>query len=1674
WNDTSVPRERTYSIHGLFEAQAARTPDAVALVVEDDQLTYAELNAKANRLAHHLMALGVRPDSLVALCLERSVHMVVALLAVLKAGGAYVPLDPKLPRERLAGMLEDCEAVAVLSQASLLEQLPAGALALDTLALPGGADAQRNPQVPFHPSQLAYCIYTSGSTGKPKGAMNAHEAVVNRMLWMNETYGLNAADVVLQKTPYAFDVSVWEFFCTLATGARLVMAKPQGHMEPHYLAQTIVEQGVTLVHFVPSMLQVFLEADVPMAGHRLRQMFCSGEALPASLMKRCLAAFPQMGLDNLYGPTEAAVDVLAWHCEDNGSDRVPLGHAIANVQIHVVNPSLQPVPLGVAGEIAIAGVAPARGYLRRGSLTAEKFVPDPFGQPGGRMYLTGDLGRRMPDGQLEYLGRIDQQVKIRGFRIELGEIEATLRGLPQVGDAVVLAREDRPGDKRLVAYVVAQQDDQGLDAQTLRENLARTLPDYMVPAQIMQLQAMPLSPNGKIDKRALPVPELIESDTEYVAPRTQAETLLAGIWAEVLKVEQVGIHDNFFALGGHSLLAMRLVSRIRSELAIDLPLATVFDTPTLAHLASQVDMSMPASALQAIPVADRDIWLPLSFTQQRMWFLHNLEPTLTTYHVPLTMRISGALDIDALQRAYGEVISRHEILRTTFRTVEGRPVPVISEAPVSALSSAPPSLMSLADLSKLDAASRESLIAQMIEEEGAVPFDLVHGPLIRACLVRLGSSEHILLATMHHITSDGWSVELLLEELSVLYSAFAAGETSPLAPLPLQYADYAAWQRQHLTPARLGAQVQYWKRQLTDAPTLLMLPTDRPRPAVQQFDGARVDFSLSHAVTAALIEIGQSHHATLFMTLTAAYGVLLSRHAGQRDVCIGAPVAGRQRADLQELIGPFINLVVLRCEVNGATRFEDLLDRVRATVLDAYDNQDLPFESLIEELKLERHLSHTPLFQALFQMESDRSDQIASALEIEPLALRTRTSKFDVSFFAREAGGELHCSLEYKTSLFDASTMARMAGNFKTLLEGIASAPQTPVGDLPLLDAGELRRIVGEWNDTAADLPDMGLHTRFEQHAALYPDATAVVVGEALLSYAEVNLQANRLAHLLRQRGVGPEVKVGVCIERSTDLIVALIAVLKAGGAYVPLDASFPMDRLAFMVADSKAAMVLTHAALRDTLQELPAVLVCLDELQQELASHASTNPRNLADGENLAYVIYTSGSTGRPKGVQITHRGIANYLHWGMDAYPMAGGEQGSFTHLPLIFDASLTTLFIPLWAGKDVHLPMPGGHEQIIQPMRQAQSLSMVKITPAHIDLMAAALQPDEVHTQIRTSVIGGDILTPTQVRTWLRYFPDTIVINEYGPTETVVGCCTERIDAAEQLADCVLIGKPIANMQHYILDARGHPVPPGVQGELHIAGFGVARGYLSRAALTAEKFVPDPFGPPGRRMYRTGDLSRYWADGRIEFMGRIDNQVKIRGFRIELGEIEAAIVALEGVREAVVLVHAGHDGQKQLVGYLVAEDGVGDPVAWRLALAQTLPDYMVPAHMMVLDELPLTPSGKIDRKALAAPGEYESGSVYVEPTNDTERSLAQLWAEVLGLSRVGIHDNFFAIGGNSLLTVQLAAHVTRQFAVTLPLTLIFEAQTIEHMARYVDEIRYAQSQPAMSDESNSTLKI
>ncbi|HEX3552498.1 MAG TPA: amino acid adenylation domain-containing protein, partial [Thermoanaerobaculia bacterium] len=1978
WNGAPAEDLGAGVLHERFAGQAARAPEATAVVCEGERLSYGDLEARSNQLARYLVRLGVQPGDRVGLCLERSVAMAVAIVGVLKAGAAYVPLDPAYPRERLAFLLADSRPPVVLTQEALADEvLPEPGAGTRVVFVDRDADrierertsALRIAVSAEHP---AYVIYTSGSTGQPKGVVVRHGNAVRLFSATDRWFGFGPEDVWTLFHSYAFDFSVWEIWGALLYGGRLVIVPYWVSRSPEAFYELLRAERVTVLNQTPSAFRQLIWAEESvLAGAEpdlsLRYVIFGGEALePASLapwFERHGDERPR--LVNMYGITETTVHVtwreVGW--SDVGRAVSAVGCPIPDLGVYLLDTSLRLVPVGVPGEIHVGGAGLAEGYLGRPELTAERFVPHPFGEAGSRLYRSGDLARRLPEGDLEYLGRIDHQVKIRGFRIELGEIESALVRHPAVREAVVLAVEDPEragGDRRLVAWVVPAGEEPSLS--DLRSFLAQSLPDYMLPSALVLLESLPLTANGKVDRRALPAPEAQRlDDAGSIAPRTPLEAFVAGLWQEVLKLERIGVQDDFFELGGNSISGAVLINRLQQELAEIVQVVVIFDHPTVESLASYLaaehpsgvarrlgaeaagrplggeeptepvdeerlarfrSLVPPLSPLPAVarknppaifvlspprsgttllrvmlgghpelfappelellsfatlaerkaafpgrdsfwlegvlraimeirgcgpdearalmtaceeeglstaelygrlqewlgdrklvdktpsyvlhpealrraeevfdepfyihlirhpygmihsfeeakldqlffrsehPFTRRElaelIWLashgnvveflagvparrqhwvryedlvadpegtlrglcaslgieyhpdmaepyrekssrmtdglyaesrmlgdvkfhqhsavdrqaaerwrehyrqdflgeptwelagrlgypprragaetwtaiaalpletdrayPLSFAQERLWILDRMNPGSPVYNISAGMRLLGRLDVPAVAQSLTEIVRRHAVLRSVFTTSGGEPAQVPQPAAAVPLP--------VLDLAGLPDAEREAEARRLAQVLARQPFDLEHDLMLRVALVRLGEEEHGAFFGMHHVASDGWSMGVLIHEVSALYSAFSQRQPSPLPELPIQYVDYARWQREWLTGEVLSAQLAYWRQALAGI-TTLQLPTDRPRPWVQTFRGATRSFSVDGTTAGALKVLGQRGGGTSYMSLLAVFAALLQRYSGQEDVAVGSPTANRPRPELESLIGFFVNTLVLRTDLSGAPSFETLLGRVRAAALGAYAHQDVPFEKVVFELQPERNLSTSPLFQVMFALQNARAGGLTlPGLTLKPLSAEGTTAKFDLSLAVAESGGGFAGDIEYNTDLFDRSTIERLLGHFRKLLEGVVAEPGRSLAELPLMPAAERDQILVEWNATSREVPAGCIHERIAVQAARSPGAVAVACGGESLTYGELDRRANGLAHRLRRLGVGPEVRVGIALERSLEMVVGILAVLKAGGAYVPLDPSYPAERLAFMQEDAGISVLLSQETLPEE-------------------AESATPPASGACAQNVAYVLYTSGSTGRPKGVQVPHGALMNLLLAMAEMLEVTAGDT-LLAIASLSFDIAGLELYLPLLAGGRV---VVASREDAIDG-RRLQTLiaesgaTVLQATPATWRLL---LESGWQGGEGLRGLSGGEALSPVLAASLL---PKVASLwNGYGPTETTIYSTAQEITGAGP----ILIGRPIANTEAYVVDDRGHLVPAGVPGELLLGGVGLARGYLGRPDLTGERFVPDPFGAAGSRLYRTGDLARFRADGRLEYLGRIDHQVKVRGFRIELGEVEAALARHPEVAAAVVVAREESSADRRLVAYVVPRQAGADLSAGlRTWVRQSLPEYMVPSSWVSLAELPLTPSGKVDRKALPAPASGAGGAMALR--TPTEEMLAGIWARVLGRETVGADDHFFNLGGHSLLATQVVSRVREAFGVELPLRRIFETPTLAGLARDLDALR------------------
>ncbi|MEZ7154950.1 non-ribosomal peptide synthase/polyketide synthase [Streptomyces sp. MAD19A] len=1616
WIDTA--REvNVEALPQLFEAQAARTPDAPAV----DGLTYAEVDARANRLARLLTGQGAGPETRVAVLLPRSAELVCVLLAVMKTGAAYVPVDPAYPTDRIDYIVRDAKPALVIDEAWLSQ------------AETDGVSAESLAAVSL--SWPAYVIYTSGSTGRPKGVVVEHRSVGAYLTRAREAYP-EARGTSLVHSSFSFDLTVTALWTPLVSGGHVVLAElDQNTHTPTFMKVT------------PSHLPLL--DNLPHHTSPTGTLIIGGEALHGEALTTWRNTHPHTQVINAYGPTEATVNCTEYRLEPGTptpQGPIPIGRPFWNTRAYVLDSALQPTPIGTPGELYVAGAVLARGYLDRPGLTAERFTADPHGAPGTRLYRTGDHARWTHDGQLEYLGRADDQVKIRGHRIELGEIQATLTAHPTIAHSAVLVREDQPGDKRLVAYITPTPGTH-TDTTALRTTLADTLPDYMVPATIVVLDQLPLTTHGKLDRRALPAPDYALKSRGR-SPRSPREELLCGLFAEVLGVPEVGIDDSFFELGGHSLLATRLAGRIRSAFGVELAVRQVFNTPTVAALAKALD-SAEGGRQPVVRAADRPERLPLSFNQRGLWFLHRLEGPSPTYNMPVSLRLTGQLDRDALQAALTDVVTRHETLRTLFDEDDNGPYQRIIPA-----AEATPTLHSVStDEAGLDTALREA-VRYAFGLGTEVPF--------RATLLRISEQDHVLLLLVHHISGDGWSMPLLARDLTTAYAARTAGHAPNWTGLPVQYADYTLWQHQLLgsendPDSTISKQLDHWKRQLADLPQELPLPTDRPRPAVASHRGGRVPFEIPADVYRRVVEVARGLHASPFMVVQAALATLLSRLGAGTDIPLGTPIAGRTDDALDDLVGFFINTLVLRTDLSGNPAFQELVSRVRETDLAAYAHQDVPFERLVEVLNPERSMNRHPLFQTMLTWNAADQHQTFDAaayldgLTVKPLPSETGIAKFDLLFgfverpAADGGAGGLHGVLEYSADLYDRDSAAALAARFVRLLRTLLDDPAQRVGHAELLTADERRELLTGWNDTLRPVPAVSLPELFEAQTARTPDAPAVIDGDRTLSYAELNARANRLARLLAGQGVGAEHFVAVRLPRSAELAVAMLAVLKTGAAYLPLDPAQPADRIARIIEDAA-----------------PAVVIDEDWLATAPSAHGADDlgDGNLVDAERLAplapehpaYVIYTSGSTGRPKGVVMPAGAVTNLLAWHQGAVPATeGGVTAQFTAVG--FDVSVQEILSALVSGHAlVSCPedVRRSPEQLVRwlerhGVRELYAPNLV------VDALAEAAREEGLALpRLEHVAQAGEALTLGEpVRALFADGSGRRLHNHYGPTEThVVTAYTLPRDVASW-PEHAPIGRPISNVRAYVLDAGLRPVPPGVGGELYIAGAGLARGYLNQSAMTAERFVACPYGERGTRMYRTGDRVRWTHDGQLEYLGRVDDQVKVRGFRIEPGEIDAVLSAHPSVARCAVVVREDRPGDQRLVAYVVPADAF-DASALRAHAAAALPDYMVPAAFVALDALPLTTNGKLDRRALPAPGYVSAGR---GPRSPREEILCGLFADVLGVHRVGIDDDFFELGGHSLLATRLVNRVRTVLGTELSVRSLFEAPTVAGLGAALD---------------------
>ncbi|BAY10176.1 non-ribosomal peptide synthetase [Calothrix sp. NIES-2098] len=1689
FNRTKANYQHEKCFHQLFEEQVEKTPNQIAVVFNDEEITYQELNCKANQLARYLQNLGVKSEVVVGICVERNPKFIISLLAVLKAGGAYLPLDAKLPYEALQFRLQNAQASVLIKEEGTenSEQfLNITEVNLDSDWEQITQESTENLINNIKLENLVYVIYTSGSTGKPKGVAVEHQQLLNYLYGILPKLQLLSNASYASVSTFAADLGNTMIFPCLSSGGCLHIISWERASDPTALATYFRHHPIDCLKIVPSHLAALLSSELwEILPHQL--LILGGEAADWNLIENIQKNASHCRILNHYGPTETTVGVLTYLVGEKIPETatVPIGKPIANTQIYVLDANLQPVPLGVTGELYIGGESLVRGYLNQPELKLESFITNPFTGDEQRLYKTGDRVRYLDDGNLEFLGRLDEQVKIRGYRIELGEIATALSQHPAVRESVVIVREETSKEKRLIAYIVPTS--HSVSDNDFRNFLQTKLPEYMIPAAFVILKALPLTANGKLDRNALPAPEEVVSTT-FIAPRTLVEEVLTGIWAQFLDVSKISINDNFFDLGGHSLLATQVISRIRTTFAVEIPLPQLFESANLATLAEQIEIAMRGEQqkIQTIKSVPRNQNLPLSFAQQRLWFFDQFEPGSPSYNLPRAVRLQGKLNINALSASLNEIIKRHEILRTSFAISYGQPIQVISPAIDLQLP--------IVDLQNIPPQQREAELYRLAKAEAQTGFDLTQAPLLRAKLLQLDVEDHVILMTLHHIVSDGWSTDILIREVAALYTAFCAVRPSPLPQLPIQYADFAVWQRQWLEGETLKKQLAYWQQQLSGELPILQLPTDRPRPTVQTYAGKTLSFVLPKTLSDELRTLSQQEGVTLFMTLLAAFKTLLYRYTNQTDILVGSPIANRNRAEIENLIGFFVNTLVLRSNLSGNPTFRDLLKQVRKVALGAYAHQDLPFEKLVEAIQPERNLSHNPLFQVMFVFQNvPRSTFELPDLSLSVLNVNSGTASFDLCLTMEESEQGLTGNLEYNTDLFDAERMNRLVGHFQTLLEGIIKNREQCLSDLPLLTSHEQHQLL-EWGKNQALgeylQPGLCIHQLFEAQVEKTPNAVAVVFENQQLTYQELNQKANQLAHYLQKLGVKAEVLVGLYVERSLEMVVGLLAILKAGGAYLPLDPAYPQERIAFMLTDAQVPLVLTQQKLIADLPVNSAQIICLDNF---IIKESTDNIATKVSPENLAYVIYTSGSTGQSKGVMIQHQSLTNaYLAWEA-AYQLQTSTSSHLQMASFSFDVFTGDLVRALCSGgKLVLCP----RDLLLEPeklynLMLQEKIDCAEFVPAVLRNLILYLEKNHKCLDFMKLIICGSDSWYGQEYEKFRQFcgSSTRLINSFGVTEATIDSTyfeTQTIDlSVEQL---VPIGSPFTNTQIYILDSYFQPVPVGIIGEIYIGGVGIARGYLQRPDLTAEKFIPNLFSQKsGDIFYKTGDLGRYLGHGQIELVGRIDNQVKIRGFRIELGEIESVLNQHPEVQANVVIVRDDKPGdafgngftERRLVAYVVSKSKPDiNNSALRSFLQDKLPNYMLPTAFVILDKLPLTPNGKVDRKALPVPDTNTGWETsYVPPRTPIEQIIADIWADVLGQEEVGIYDNFFELGGHSLLATQVISRLRTAFKIDLPLRSLFENPRLTNIVGRIEEIltvQQLQAVPVQMEEDREEIEL
>lgn len=1659
WNHSEVTFPDTHTIHQLFEQQVNTNPDKTALIDPETTLSFDQLNKKANQVAHFLLSKAMQHPSLIAICVERSIDMVISLLAILKTGSAYLPLDPAYPVERLSFMLQDADAKVLITQSDLENRLPdyqGQSIYIDQF----NDDQTHWPATDIHqdsqPDDMAYLIYTSGSTGKPKGVMGHHQGMINRFQWMWQRYPFLADEVGCQKTALSFLDSVWEIFGFLLKGIPITIITDNEIKDPTLLIQSLERHQISRIVLVPSLLRAILDYDTDITTRLKHLRYCttSGEALTPELFNRFKSALPHCVLINLYGSSEVSADCTWFDSNQNKPEHViPIGRPIANNRIYILDNLLNPVPTGTAGEIYISGIGIAAGYLGQPELTAERFIPDPFIIKPSMMFKSGDRARYLSDGQIEHLGRLDNQVKIRGFRIELGEIEAQLSTLSSIAQCMTIVREDHPGQKYIVAYLISSQNP---SQQTLKAYLKDKLPDYMIPSVFVTLEQFPLTPSGKINRLALPKPDFSTlSEKIYRPPSTPEQQIMANIWSDVLHIDHIGLNDHFFELGGHSLMATQVISRIKKAFKTDLAVKLLFEHPVLINFTQICHQTTTNLNNETISVSERNQPAKLTHAQQRLWFLEQLEGANGTYNISHALQLTGPLDIHILNQTFDAIVSRHEILQCVFTSHHGIPEMVKS-------SSLQPTI-AYTDLSQHD--HIEQALTTLLNVAINQPFDLTCEPLIRLHLYQKATQDYVLLVNMHHIISDGWSLGILVEEFCHIYPTLTQNKAIQLPDLPVQYTDYAHWQNNRLDHDKLNQQTQFWQQHLKETPDLINLPLDFKRPNKQTYQGKTITFRIEPALTQQLKTLANEHDATLFMVLLAAWNILLCRYTNQHHIVIGTPVANRNHADIEPLIGLFTNTLAIHTNLSNDPTFTELLASIKENTLNAYQHQDMPFEQLVEALNVPQNLSHNPIFQVMMVLQNTPSKAFdLPDIAVQPYPLENQTSKFDMLLAFEQDEDQLTAFWEYNTALFAPQTLHRMVDHFKCLLSSIPDLLQQSIFQLPLMPAEALQQILFDWNQTIVDYGTMGYtHELISQQAQRTPNWTALMFDGKAMSYAELDQKTNQLAQFLILQQTHNNPFIGVYMERSFEMVIALVGIMKAGGAYVPIDPSHPADRIAYVIKDAGIDMILTQSRFMTQISDHePLKTVDLEQQWDRIHPFPITPVNVNIEPHQVVYVIYTSGSTGKPKGVLISHHSLQNRLLW-MQQHFNAQPEDRFLQKTPYSFDVSVWEFFWPLISGVTLVLCKPGGHRDSLHLIRfiNEMQITMLHFVPPMLNVF---LDQPEVTTcsTIRRIFCSGEVMS-NEIKNKCLNRLETELHNMYGPTETTIEVSHQPCQKQDApYAQSVPIGKPINNTQLYVLDAQRNPVPIGVVGELYIGGANVALGYHNKPELTQENFIPNPFSHhPNDIIYKSGDLVRYLPDGNIEYLSRVDFQVKLRGFRIELGEIENTLMLHPDINKAIVLLREDTPGDKRLVAYYVTTQAITD---LKTFASHSLPEYMLPSVYVQLTELPITANGKTDRKALPQPEVSSSFDHYIAPRTETETIIADICADILKLEQMGIHDNFFDAGGHSLLVTQVISRVNQSFNVEITIREFFEnTNTVEKLANWIEQKQLAQMDDA-----------